>query len=52
MRYLVKDEDGLMLRCFQTRTEAVAFMQQGWSLVVMPRKAKINLFDLVGEALI
>jgi hypothetical protein len=50
MRYLVKDETGLALRIFQTRIEAVAFMQQDWSLVVLPRKAKPNPMDLVGEA--
>ena len=50
MRYLVKDETGKALRMFYTRIEAVAFMQQDWSLVVLPRKPKINPFDLVGEA--
>lgn len=50
MRYLIKDETGKALRIFQTRTEAVAFMQHDWSLVVLPRKTKPNPFDLVGEA--
>ena len=50
MRYLVKDETGAALRVFYTRAEAVAFMQHDWSLVVLPRKAKPNPFDLVGEA--
>lgn len=51
MRYLVKDETGLAMRVFQTRLEAVAFMQHDWSLVVLPRKAKPNPFDLVGDCL-
>lgn len=50
MRYLVKDETGVAMRIFQTRLEAVAFMQQDWSLVVLPRKTKPNFFDLVGDA--
>lgn len=50
MRYLVKDETGKALRMFYTRIEAVAFMQQDWSLVVLPRKTKPNPIDLVGEA--
>ena len=51
MKYLIKDETGLALRSFQTRAEAVAFMQQDWSLIVLPRKIKPNPCDLVGEAL-
>ena len=51
MRYLVKDETGVAMRIFQTRLEAVAFMQHDWSLVVLPRKAKPNPFDLVGDCL-
>lgn len=50
MRYLVKDETGKALRMFHTRAEAVVFMQQDWSLVVLPRKVKPNPCDLVGEA--
>ena len=50
MRYLVKDETGQALRIFHTRAEAVVFMQQDWSLVVLPRKVKPNTLDIVGEA--
>jgi len=50
MRYLVKDETGKALRMFHTRAEAVVFMQQDWSLVVLPRKVKPNPLDIVGEA--
>jgi hypothetical protein len=50
MRYLVKDETGQALRIFHTRAEAVVFMQQDWSLVVLPRKVKPNPLDIVGEA--
>ena len=50
MRYLVKDETGAMLRLFNTRKEALAFCQQGWSVVVKPRQPKPNLLAIFGEA--
>lgn len=31
MKYYVYDEEGLMIRCFQSKSEAVAFLQPGWS---------------------
>jgi hypothetical protein len=50
MRYQINDETGAMLRRFYTKCEALAFMLDGWSLVVLPKKPKINLIELVGEA--
>jgi hypothetical protein len=50
MRYLVKDETGAMLRLFNTRKEALAFCQQGWSIVVKPRQPKPDLLAIFGEA--
>ena len=50
MRYLVKDETGAMLRLFNTRKEALAFCQQGWSVVVKPRQPKPDLLAIFGEA--
>jgi len=50
MRYIVKDETGAMLRLFNTRQEALAFCQQGWSVVSKPRQPKPNLYKLLGEA--
>jgi hypothetical protein len=50
MRYLVKDETGAMLRLFNTRSEALAFCQKGWSVVIQPRKPKPDLLVLLGEA--
>ena len=50
MRYIVKDETGAMLRLFNTRKEAVAFCQQGWSVVIKPRALKPDLYKLLGES--
>lgn len=51
MRYQIHDETGAMLRRFQTKAEAVAFMQQGWTLVVLKRKPKPDVHALLGDAL-
>jgi hypothetical protein len=50
MRYQVNDETGAMLRRFYTKEEALAFMQKGWTLIVLPKKPKPDLIKLVGEA--
>jgi len=50
MRYIVKDETGAMLCLFNTRQEAMAFCQQGWSVVIKPRQPKPDLHKLLGEA--
>jgi hypothetical protein len=50
MRYIVKDETGAMLRLFNTRQEALAFCQQGWSVVIKPRAPKPDLHKLLGAA--
>lgn len=51
MKYLIRDEDGLAIRSFASKSEAVAFLQHNWTLHKLPRKPKINPFDLVGECL-
>lgn len=51
MRYKVLDEDGIGIRTFATATEAFAFLQTGWTIKKIPRKPKVNPFDLVGECL-
>lgn len=51
MRYQIHDETGAMLRRFQTKAEAVAFMQHGWTLVILKRKPKPDIHALLGEAL-
>jgi hypothetical protein len=38
MKYKVIDEDGLAIRLFATKAEAVAFLQLGWSISRMPIK--------------
>jgi len=50
MRYQVHDETGVMLRRFHTKAEAVAFMQRNWTLVILPRKPKIDIHALLGDA--
>lgn len=52
MKYKVIDEDGLAIRLFATKTEAVAFLQEGWSINRMPIKRKPTAFELVGDCLI
>lgn len=52
MKYKVLDEDGLAIRLFATKTEAVAFLQSGWSIIRIPLKRKPTAFELVGDCLI
>lgn len=52
MKYKVIDEDGLAIRTFATKDEAIAFLQVGWSIIRMPIKRKPTAFELVGECLI
>ena len=51
MKYLVKDEDGMAIRSFASKTEATAFCQVGWSIHKLPPKPKRNVFELVGTCL-
>lgn len=51
MKYKVIDENGLAIRTFATKDEAVAFLQVGWSITRMPIKRKPTAFELVGECL-
>ncbi|MFZ9475302.1 MAG: hypothetical protein ACO28K_09290 [Bacteroidia bacterium] len=51
MKYLVKDEDGLAIRSFASKAEAVAFCQVNWSIYKLPPKPKVDVFALVGECL-
>ena len=44
MKYKVVDETGMALRLFYTLKEAEAFLQDGWTIVKLPRiKKKIDL---------
>ena len=51
MRYKVIDEDGLAVRAFRTKAEALSFLQNGWSIAYVPKKPKPTPFELVGECL-
>jgi hypothetical protein len=43
-RFIVLDEDGIPIRKFHWKDEALRFMQEGWTLKVLPklRKPKID----------
>ena len=51
MRYKVIDEDGLAVRAFRTKAEALSFLQNGWSIAYVSKKPKPTPFELVGECL-
>ena len=51
MRYLVYDEDDVLLRKFWDKESAEQFMQEGWKLVVQPKpKTKVPTAEEYGEA--
>jgi hypothetical protein len=52
MKYKVIDEEGLALRIFPSKAEALAFLQDGWSVVCVPVKPKPSPLELVGDCLI
>lgn len=41
MRYLVIDEDGKLLRKFWDKATAQRFLQDGWTLVIQPKPARV-----------
>lgn len=48
-RFLVSDEFG-PLRAFYTRQEALFFMQEGFTLTVLPKPSKRNVLESLGDA--
>jgi len=54
-RHVVKDEEGVALRAFWTREEALRFMQEGDSLWASPQVSRRDIFksllESVGESL-
>jgi hypothetical protein len=48
MKYYVYDEDGCMIRCFRWKHEAIAFLQEGWTIQVK----KVVKRDGYSEALL
>lgn len=52
MKYYVYDEDGLMIRCFQHRYEALWFMQPGWTMkyVMLEKKDGYEVAKTIREA--
>lgn len=51
MRYKVLDETGAALRLFQSKQEALRFLQEGWTVAVMPRRNPyLEALKSVGEA--
>lgn len=53
MRYVVHDDEG-PLRAFRTRAAAVAWIQDGMRLVVLPKPPSraVQMFAKLGDALI
>ena len=53
MRYIVIDDDGFPLRKFWTREEAVAYAQQDYQIIVLPKPPAPSFdefFAEIGEA--
>lgn len=54
MKYFVYDEDGRMMRGFQTRSEAESYVQEGWTIKFRKIVKRDGYSEalLLGEALI
>ena len=51
MRYKILDETGAALRLFDNKQEAQRFLQEGWSMAVMPKpNPYLEALKAVGEA--
>ena len=51
MNYVVYDEEGKMIRSFQRKSEAVAFLQVGWTIKrIMRRDGYSESIDILGES--
>lgn len=51
MRYVILDEDGQPLRKFWDKEEAQKFLQDGWTLTIMPKPKKVlPSVETYGEA--
>jgi len=51
MRYLVYDEDGVLLRKFWDKDSAQRFLQTGWRMVVLEKPKKhVPTVEEYGEA--
>ena len=51
MKYKVLDCDGLAIRLFATKSEALAFLQDGWQIIRLPKMRKPTPHELVGDCL-
>lgn len=55
MRYYVFDEEGNMMRCFRWKHEALAFLQDGWTIQFkkpQQRNLAAEMYAKLGPALI
>ena len=51
MNYIVYDEEGAMIRSFQRKSEAVAFLQEGWTIKrIIKRDGYSESMDILGES--
>lgn len=49
--FTVYDEDGLAIRLFDTKAEALKFLQPGWSITSKALPPKKTPYELLGPAL-
>lgn len=55
MKYFVYDEDGIMIRSFQTKSEAERYLQEGWTIKfrqIVKRDGYSEALLILGTALI
>ena len=55
MKYFVYDEEGNLMRAFQTKGEAEKYLQEGWTIKfrkIVKRDGYSEAFFVLGEALI
>lgn len=51
MRYWVYDEEGILMRKFYSKNEALKYIQHNWTLVTKPKEVKQLLtIETHGEA--
>lgn len=51
-KYFVYDDEGFMLRWFYTKAEALHYVDNNNWTIVLKKKEKVDLYKLLGEALI
>ena len=52
MNYFVRDEEGKLIRCFQHKSEAKRFLQEGWTINYVPPISNYEKAITLGSSLI